>query len=159
VLEFVEGVDRPVDADAAAGDDGQEGAHGLVVAVRGPDRRVDVAFRRAAGPVKMVPSRRGEVLDPQTGASAVPFAVRVCVEEGGLEVRGAVGPLARVALTDQVVLGAQLFGDCRGVGLDPAVVQERFAGLAGFADVDVAQLAGERVNVGEQPLMQIVEMG
>ncbi len=42
---------------------------------------------------------------------------------------------------DHRVRCASRVEDRRDVGLDPAVVQERFAALAGLADVDVAQLA------------------
>ena len=80
------------------------------------------------------------------------------MQHRGLEVRGSIGPLAGIVLVDEVVLGPELVSDGGDIRLHPAVVQERLAGLPGLGDVDVAQLAGERVRVSEQPLMDVVEV-
>lgn len=136
-----------------------QGTHRFVVTVGCCDRDVNVALGRAAGPVQFVSGFVGEVLDPEPDGSSVAFAGRVRVQHGGPVVRGAVGPLARVGAGGEVVLEAQLLGDGRGVGLDPAVVQERLAALAGFGGVDVPQRAGEWVHVGEQSLVDVVEVG
>jgi hypothetical protein len=54
VVVVIEGVEGPVDTDPAAGYDGQQGPHRLVVAAGGGNGDVCVALSRATGPVQLV---------------------------------------------------------------------------------------------------------